>query len=432
MKTFYHVLANTLLATLTNNFLWFALVFWAYIETESVLATSVIGGSYMLVSAFIGIVFGTFVDRHTKKTAMLISSLTSLLCFGLALVVYRVAPAEELFELADLWFWLFSGLALIGALAGNLRSITLSTTVTLLVPPGRHDKANGMVGTVNGVAFVITSVFSGLVIGRFGMEAALAVAITLTLVTLTHLRSIKIKEDLVAHSADIKRKAVDLKGALAAIRSVPGLMALILFTTFNNLLNGVFISLIDPYGLTLVSVEVWGVLLGVLTIGYIAGGLYVAKFGLGKSPLRSLLLANCALWVASTIFPIQASIVLLSLGMLAYNALMPIVESAEQTIIQKVVPFKKQGRVFGFAQSIESAAAPLTAFLIGPVAQFIVIPFMSDSGLGAQLIGAWFGTGPGRGMAVVFIVTSLIGLVVTVLAMKSRYYKVLSLGYTKA
>ena len=59
--------------------------------------------------------------------------------------------------------------------------------------------------------------------------------------------------------------------------------------------------------------------------------------------------------------------------------------------------------MFGFAQSVELAASPLTAFLIGPLTQFVVIPFMTD-GVGAQTIGGWFGTGPARGMALVFTV----------------------------
>lgn len=67
-------------------------------------------------------------------------------------------------------------------------------------------------------------------------------------------------------------------------------------------------------------------------------------------------------------------------------ALFPFIEASEQTIIQKVVPTERQGRVFGFAQSVEQAASPLTAFLIGPIAQLIFIPFMT-TGQGAELIG---------------------------------------------
>src|SRR5690606_23284488 len=96
-------------------------------------------------------------------------------------------------------------------------------------------------------------------------------------------------------------------------------------------------------------------------------------------------------------------------------------------IIQAVVPFSVQGRVFGFAQTVERAASPITAFLIGPVAQLWAIPFMT-TGSGPRLIGRWFGTGPDRGMALVFILAGLVGLIVTLAAMRSRAYRILSEG----
>jgi MFS transporter, DHA3 family, multidrug efflux protein len=93
-----------------------------------------------------------------------------------------------------------------------------------------------------------------------------------------------------------------------------------------------------------------------------------------------------------------------------------------------VIPPERQGRVFGFAQSIEQAASPITAFLIGPIAQFIFIPFMT-TGAGVDLIGGWFGTGTDRGIALLFMVAGLIGLTVTLLAMRSYAYRRLSENY---
>ena len=78
MRTFHRLVANTLVASVTNNFLWFALTFWVYLETRSVIATSVIGGAYMLLLAASALAFGTFVDRHRRKTSMLVSSVGSL------------------------------------------------------------------------------------------------------------------------------------------------------------------------------------------------------------------------------------------------------------------------------------------------------------------------------------------------------------------
>jgi len=57
--------------------------------------------------------------------------------------------------------------------------------------------------------------------------------------------------------------------------------------------------------------------------------------------------------------------------------------------------------------------------MIGPIAQFIFIPFMT-TGAGVDLIGTWFGIGTDRGIALLFIVTGLIGLIVTLMAIRSH------------
>ena len=92
------------------------------------------------------------------------------------------------------------------------------------------------------------------------------------------------------------------------------------------------------------------------------------------------------------------------------------------------MPYERQGRVFGFAQSVELAASPLTAFLISPVAQFVFIPTMTD-GLGARLIGGWFGTGADRGIALVFVLTGVVVKAAAIVALTSRPYRRLSQHY---
>ena len=106
----------------------------------------------------------------------------------------------------------------------------------------------------------------------------------------------------------------------------------------------------------------------------------------------------------------------------------PFIEAIEATIFQKVVPPERLGRVFGFAHSVEQSASPITAFLIGPVAQFVFIPFMT-TGRGVELIGDWFGVGMGRGIALVFTAAGLIGITVTALARRSNAYRLLAEQY---
>ena len=50
----------------------------------------------------------------------------------------------------------------------------------------------------------------------------------------------------------------------------------------------------------------------------------------------------------------------------------------------------------------------------------------------ARTIGSWFGTGSDRGIALVFVLTGVIGLIVTALALRTRFYAQLSERYGSA
>ncbi|HLL60930.1 MAG TPA: MFS transporter [Candidatus Nitrosocosmicus sp.] len=432
MNTFYRLLGSALIVSATNNFVWFALTYWVYLQTKSVVSTGFVGGIFLVITALSGFWFGSIVDHNKKKTAMILSSIATLTFFILSFIIYNVSPSSAFTSVSSPLLWIFALTLLCGSIAGNIYNIAIPTLVTILVPENVRDKANGLFGTIMGVSFAITSIASGLILGYGGMMTVLIVAISFTILGLIYLSFITIPEKKIIHTGTGKTssKKIDIKGTIKAINAIPGLFALIFFTTFNNFVGGTFMALMDAYGLSLVSVQVWGLLWGFLSFGFIFGGMYIAKKGLGSSPLKTLFRTNIIIWITCIFFAIQPSIILLTIGMLIWMCLVPFIEATEQTIIQKVVPPERQGRVFGFSQSIEQAASPLTAFMIGPITQFVFIPFMT-TGKGATLIGNWFGVGTGRGIALVFILAGILGLIVTLIAMRSQSYKLLSKRYNQ-
>jgi DHA3 family multidrug efflux protein-like MFS transporter len=456
-RTFLHLLLNTLTVSVMNFTVWFAVTFWVYIETQSVFATGMIAGIFLIAIAATGIWFGSLVDHHHKQRVMQASAAVSLVIYAASLALYLFTPEATFRDPGSLLLWVFIVMVMLGVIAGNLFTIALPTCVTLLIPADVRDRANGLVGTSTGVSFLVTSVISGVLVAAGGMRYVLMLAVGVLLLVQVYLALVTVPERRIIttaealgetgaeagaasdHGADHAvgdepedqtsarpvNDGVDIRGTLRIVRGVPGLLALIFFSCFNNFLGGAFMALMDAYGLSLVSVQTWGLLWGALSVGIIVGGLLVARVGLSSNPVRILLLVNVVLWTVTILFPARSSIILLAVGMAIYMLLVPFAEAAEQTVLQQVVPFERQGRVFGFAQSVEQAASPLTAFLIGPITQFGVIPFMTD-GWGARTIGPWFGTGADRGIALVFVVVGVIGLIATILAMNTRYYRDLS------
>ncbi|MBI2261703.1 MAG: MFS transporter [Caulobacterales bacterium] len=432
MRTFRHLLANNLVANITNFTVWFAVTFWVFLETRSVFATGMIAGFYLVLTAGLGFWLGSLVDHHRKKRVMLGSSMASFALYGLSLAAHELASEGALADVSGAPLWLFIGLVMSGVIAGNVRSIALPTLVTLLIPEDRRDRANGLVGMVTGIGFLATSAVSGFLVAWGGMRYTLIFALILTLAAFLHLRFVRVDEpqsEATPGKATEPRR-VDIAGTVRVIGAVPGLFALILFASFNNFLGGVFMALMDAYGLSLMAVQAWGLLWAFVSCAFILSGIVIARTGLGPNPLRTLMIVNLIVWSVSAVFTLQSSIPLLAAGCFIWLFLGPYAEAAEHTTLQKVVPYERQGRVFGFAQSVEQAASPLTAFLIGPLTQFFFIPLMT-TGAGADAIGDWFGRGPERGIALVFTLAGVLGVVMTILAFNSKYYRQLSAAYAR-
>jgi len=427
VTVFRLLLGNNLVANITNFTVWFAITFWVFLETRSVFATGMVAGIYLVFTAALGIWFGSLVDHHHKRNVMMGSSLMSLLFYGAALALHESTPEQRFAEVASPTLWLFILICMLGMIAGNIRMITLPTLVTALIPEDDRDKANGLVGMVTGIGFLTTSAISGFLLAWGGMRATLLLAMGLTLLVLLHLFTVRFEEPRCEEHAD-KPKRVDLRGTIRVVAGVPGLFALIFFAAFNNLLGGVFMALMDAYGLSLMKVQEWGLLWAFVSCAFIISGIVISRTGLGKNPLRTLLTVNLIMWTVAAVFTVQSSIILLTVGCFIWMFLGPFAEASEQTTLQKVVPYDRQGRVFGFAQSVEQAASPLTAFLIAPLAQFVFIPLMTD-GAGADVIGDWFGRGPERGIALVFTIAGVIGVIMTIFAFNSGFYRRLSAAY---
>lgn len=428
-RTFMGILINTAVANITTSYLWFALTFWAYLETRNVIATGVIGGAYMLLIALSSVSFGTFVDRYRKLIVMRFAAAFTLGMFVVAGVMFLLTPGTNLLDLRQPWFWLFTLIILIGAVVENMRNIALSTTVTILIEPDRRANANGLVGMVQGIMFIITSVLSGLSVGLLGMGWTIVVALVLTALAFAHLLTLSMPEEVRAAATDA-HGSFDLRGSFAAVMAISGLFALILFSTFNNFVGGVYMALMDPYGLEMFSVEMWGVYFALGSTGFIVGGALIGKFGLGANPLRTMLIAVVVMGIIGAVFTIREWAWLYVAGIWLYLVLIPFIEAAEQTVIQRVVPLQRQGRVFGLAMALESAAAPITAFLIAPIAEIWILPY-ARSAEGAAQLAPLLGEGTSRGIALVFLIAGIVIIVAALVAFLTPVYRRISASYAE-
>lgn len=78
------------------------------------------------------------------------------------------------------------------------------------------------------------------------------------------------------------------------------------------------------------------------------------------------------------------------------------------------VPAAAQGRVFALRRAITWASLPVSYAIAGPLADSVFTPALSAGGALAAPLGPLFGTGPGRGIALLLICAGVAKAVVVV------------------
>src|SRR4029453_719750 len=176
-KAFYQLLVNTLLVSVINFTVWFAITFYVYLQTRSVFATGVVSGIFLVMTALTGIWFGSLVDSYPKKTMMQVSAAASFLLYIAAFATYQATPHQSFTDPTSVALWTLIVLLMLGVIVGNIRTIALPTLVTVLIAEDTRDRANGLVGTTSGVSFLVTSVISGGLVAVGGMSYGLVLAL---------------------------------------------------------------------------------------------------------------------------------------------------------------------------------------------------------------------------------------------------------------
>ena len=110
---------------------------------------------------------------------------------------------------------------------------------------------------------------------------------------------------------------------------------------------------------------------------------------------------------------LRPSCVLVALGVFGAHFTIAIVNGSEQAIWQSKIKPELQGRVFAMRQMIAKSTRPLAYLLAGPLADLLFEPLLAPQGVLSGSLGQIIGTGPGRGIACLFMVMGVLKILVS-------------------
>lgn len=91
------------------------------------------------------------------------------------------------------------------------------------------------------------------------------------------------------------------------------------------------------------------------------------------------------------------------------NLAWPILNGSNSAIWQAKVPPEMQGRVMSVRLWLAQISAPAAMLAAGPLADKVMEPAMAPGGSLVPVFGGLVGSGPGAGMAVIFLVAGVLG-----------------------
>ena len=381
----------------------FGLTIWAYQLTGSATALALVGFFFITPLLLLSPVAGALVDRSNRKLMMMLSDLAS----GLATVAVAI-----LYVSGHLQIW---HLYVTGAISGAFQAFqwpAFSAAITLMLPKEQYGRANGMMGLAESGSGILAPILAGALLGLIGLGGILAIDIITFVFAVGALLFIHVPQPQQT-AAGLESQGSLWQESLYGFRYIlqrPSLLGLQLVFLCGNFVSSIAHTLAAPMILARTDNNslIFGSVNSIGAIGGVIGGLAMSAWGGPKRRVHGVLMGWALAGLFGTLLmglgrglPVWGVAVFIGAG------ISPIINASNQAIWQAKVAPDVQGRVFAIRRLIAWFVTPLSMLIAGPLADFVMEPAMRTDSSMTALFSPLVGSGPGAGMALIFVFAGL-------------------------
>ncbi|MCG5216564.1 MFS transporter [Streptosporangium sp. KLBMP 9127] len=395
---------STLGTRMTN----FALSIWAWQMTGHATDLALMTFCAFLSTALFSPIAGSLIDRWNRRLIVVLSDLGSVLTTMIVLGLLFTGSAQ-------VWH-----LYLVNLLTGiflAFQAPAYGATISLMMEKGHFPKANAMMSLSQSVP----AIFAPSVAGTLLLVTDLKVVLFLDLLTyLVAIGTVFLVAMPQRPQGEGETGTGMWRDSLYGFRYIlrrPGLLGLQSVVLSIMLLGLMGWTLLIPMIMARTGDDstTVGIVQSVGAVGGVAGAILISVLRPTERKMTRILLGIVVFSLFGRILlGLGDSVLVWAIGWLCAWSALPIITGYGQAIWQQKVDPAVQGRVFAARSLMENLATPIALGLAGPLADFVLEPAMNDGGALAGVFGGLVGTGPGAGMALIFVVTGVLGLGVAV------------------
>lgn len=387
----------------------FALDVWIFQRTGSATVYGLVGVAAVVPQLLFAPLAGVLTDRWGHRKALIAAEAGAGVCSLATAALFRAGAL---------------GTSTIIAIVGlSSCFVVLGTTafmpaVTQLVPPAQLARAQGLLQLGGAASQITMPAVAGILLPTIGLGSIIAVDLATFAVAVAVLAVVRIPPPQESAAGREAKGSVweELTYGSRYVRRRPGLMGLLLFNAAVNFNLGVAIILLTPMVLGFADTGILGTIFSIGGVGMLAGSLLMMTWGGPRRHVVGLLAGAMLQGLFMLLGAAKASFAPTATAVFGVMFAMPLFNACSQIIWQRKVPGDVQGRVFSFRMMIGNATTPLAFLLAAPLAEHVFEPWMAPGGRLSSSLGRVLGTGSGRGVAVLFVLSGLLTITATIVA----------------
>ncbi|MFH1104667.1 MAG: MFS transporter [Actinomycetota bacterium] len=399
VRAFFTVCGGQLVSVIGTSLTGFGLSIWVYLETGSVTKLALVSLALAVPATIISPFAGALVDRWDRRIVMLIADTAA----GIGTLVIAI-----LFVTDSLQLWHVYVVVAVGSIGNAFQVPAWMASIPLLVPKAQLGRANGLVQLNDGLSLVIAPILAGVLLAAFDLPGVLFVDLATFVVAVATLAIVRFPRP----EGHAETSTGTVRGDAAAgwkwVKDRPGLLGLLWIYAAVNFSLAFINVLFFPLVLAFASEASAGGVLSAAGIGAVAGSIAVSAWGGPKRRVRGMMIAITVAGIGVILCGVRASVPVIAASAFVLMAVVPVANTASQVLWQLKVPPAVQGRVFAIRRMISSGIAPIAMLASGPLADRVFEPLLAKDGALASTVGAVIGTGPGRGVAFMFVLSGVL------------------------
>lgn len=384
----------------------FALVLWAYSQTNSAMAVSIMAFCNYLPYIVVSLFAGSFVDQHSKKLLMLFTDAVAAIC---SLSVFMLSN----FDLLQIWH-IYVVNCMIGFM-NAIQSPALSVATGIMVPKEKLVYISGMNSFSTNLITVLTPVIASALFGFGGLKIILGVDLCSFIVAFSVLSFFIYIPEVKMDKQKMESALMGCKTGLRFLINNKGLWTIVVTIavlnffsrlTYENILSPMILSRSGNNSMIL------GIVNAAIGIGGIIGGILVSSSKLSKDKIKMIYLsAMISFLFGDLLMGIGRNVVVWCVAGVVASLPIPFIIAGQNIILYRKIPMEMQGRVFAVRNAIQFSTMPLGILLGGYLADYIFEPFMQSTNGLTVVLSMIVGEGKGSGMAIMFLCTGICGSV---------------------